>query len=466
MEFKAQIIPSKLTTAERDALPVVVGGVIYNTTVNRLQCYNGSVWLNMGSVGVANFPPDFLYQTIKIVQTLADFPAPVGNEIILEDEIIYFIDNPKLDILQYTIVFSQRNQINGFGQNVSGITSTVGGTAMAKKVNFKSGKNLFMNDLELFFEANHQRMFQNIGDGTVLEGESFELNRLNILNEQAPGHGCELGYIKNIRQGFVGTVSVFNVENGFKFGGTWTGGFRVDNTIFIDCSGKFFYSDPLFPVTFARRFASNANITVPVGSIGYDFPSTAFTESGQYQLQNGNATGLGTYVSNFASGFPAYDPIGNFQNNTGIQNTFPGGEWVVTANTTIVVAAQNVYYDFVVPTTEKGLAWFNETTGQFEYLSNTPLDVQILLTVTLTGTANNLIEVQLIKESAAMVITPLLSRIVTLQGTLAQGRAESAVITTTAQLVFGDKVRVRARNTSAAQNFTISLDTNCIINAK
>lgn len=417
--------------------------------------------------GVANLnPPDFQYQTIKIIQNITDFPSPVGNEIFLADDTIYFIDNGDLDISGYTLVFAQRSQLNGFGQNVSKISSTTNGTLANPYVFFRSETNLFMNDLEIECKGNYQLIWEHIGNGTVPEGESFELNRFNILNEQLAGHGCQLGHIKDIRQGFVGTFSCFNFENGFKLGGAWTGGFRVDNTIFIDCSGKFFYSDPLDPVTFARRFFSNANITVPLGSIGYDFPSTAFSFSGQYQLQNGNATGAGTYVSNFASGFPAYDALANFQNNTGIQNTFPGGEFIVTANTTIPVVARNVYYDFVLPTNEFGLTWFSETTGQFTYLSNTPLDVQITFTVTLTGTSNNYIVVQLIKESASMIITPLLSRGITLQGTLAQGRAESAVITTTAQLVFGDKIRVRGRNTSANQPFVVSLDSNCIIQAK
>jgi hypothetical protein len=264
----------------------------------------------------------------------------------------------------------------------------------------------------------------------------------------------------------------YGFTNGFELAGYWTdGGWRVNNTLFRafdigNTGGKCFYSSPTDPVTFEARFASNANLLINGNSIGYDFPETAFTYDGQYQLQDGNVSGTGTYVTNFVSGFPAYSARANFLGNTGIQNTFPGGEWITTANTTVVVATQNVYYDIVVPTVDRDLAWFSETNGQFTYLSTTPLDVQITLTVTLTGQANNLIELQLIKESSGMVITPLLVRLITLQGTLAQGRAESAVITTTTQLVFGDKVRARGRNTSAAQNFTVSLDSNCIINAK
>lgn len=413
-----------------------------------------------------NSPPFFRYETIKVVQTLSDFPAPVGNEILLDDNTIYFIDNPKLDIGANTLVFNQRSQINGFGQNVSGISSSVSGTVGNPKVFFKSGTNLFMNDLEIFCEGTNQLIWQHIGNGTVTEGESFELNRFNILCELPAGHNNQLGYISGIRQGFIGTFSCFNFENGFICADAWTGGFRVDNTIFINCSGVFFGSDPLNPVSFARRMSSNANITVPLGSIGYDFPETAFSFSGQYQLQNGNASGPGIYVSDFTSGFPAFNPIGNFKNNTGIQDTFPGGEWINNADTITTITATNVWTPLNIVTINKSLTWFDEINGVFEYLSETPLDISISLTLTLTGKANDIVDVKLVKESASLVQTDILSRRITIVGIIVQGRAESVPIITTDQLVFGDKILVQIRNTSGTSNVTTLIGSNCVINAK
>ena len=42
-----QIIFKPMTQTERDALTAVAGGVIYNSTTNKLQCYNGSTWNNL-----------------------------------------------------------------------------------------------------------------------------------------------------------------------------------------------------------------------------------------------------------------------------------------------------------------------------------------------------------------------------------------------------------------------------------
>ena len=72
------------------------------------------------------FPPNFLYETQQVVQSLEDLPIPVGNEIFLED-IIYLVD-ADLDITGYTLCFGAKTQINGLGQNVSRIRSSTSGT--------------------------------------------------------------------------------------------------------------------------------------------------------------------------------------------------------------------------------------------------------------------------------------------------------------------------------------------------
>ena len=413
-------------------------------------------------------PPKFLYKTRKVVQQLSDLPTPVGSEIQLATNTIYEID-ADLDITGYTLVFGAKTQINGIGQNVSVIRSSTSGTVGSPYVFFKSTANLFMNDLEIVCEGTNQRVWECIGDGvTVPEGESFELNRFNCLSFPAggPGHNNELGYIKDIRQGFVGTFSCFGFENGFICAGAWDGGFRVDNTLFRVFSGVAFGSDPLDPVSFQLRMSSNANLTIPAGSIGYDFPETAFSFTGQYQLQNGNVSGTGTFVTNFASGFPAFDPIGNFQNNTGIQNTFQGGEWDNTVDTITTINTINVWEPLNVSTSNKFLTWFSESGGIFTYDGGTPLDVTIFLTVSLTGKANDIVQVKLVKEDALAVQADILVRQITVQGTTAQGRAESVPISSTDQLVQGDKIRVYVRNTSGTTDITTLQNSNCIIGAK
>ena len=42
-----QVIFKPMSQTDRDALTPVAGGVIYNSTTNKLQCYNGTTWNNL-----------------------------------------------------------------------------------------------------------------------------------------------------------------------------------------------------------------------------------------------------------------------------------------------------------------------------------------------------------------------------------------------------------------------------------
>ena len=47
IDSDGQVIFKPMTETERDALTAVAGGVIYNSTTNKLQCYNGTTWNNL-----------------------------------------------------------------------------------------------------------------------------------------------------------------------------------------------------------------------------------------------------------------------------------------------------------------------------------------------------------------------------------------------------------------------------------
>ena len=45
--FGEQVVFTNMTTTERDALIAQTGGVIFNTTINKLQVYDGNSWVSM-----------------------------------------------------------------------------------------------------------------------------------------------------------------------------------------------------------------------------------------------------------------------------------------------------------------------------------------------------------------------------------------------------------------------------------
>jgi hypothetical protein len=459
---------------EIDASNVAGGNfspVITNPQRNEILQYddNSNTWINTKR-----------YNTQIIVKSLADLPAPVGAEIQLATDTIYLID-ADLDITGYTLCFGAKTQINGLGQNVSRVRSSTSGTVGNPYIFFKSTANLFMNDLEIICEGTNQCVWNHIGDGvTVPEGESFELNRFNCLSFPPGGpplwgHNNQLGFIKDIRQGFIGTFSCFGFENGFTCAGAWAGGFRVENTLFRVFKGIAFGSDPLDPVSFQLRMASNANLSIPLGSIGYDFPYTAFNSTGQYQLQGGNVSGDGTYVTEWEDPLnlgtfrnPAFDSKANFQNNTGIQNTYIGGEYQVTSDIITTITAANVWIDLNLTgvTSNKFLTHFSETDGEFESLGGNPIDMTFLGSFSFTGKANDIVELRLIKEQVGGGIVELNRKTITIQGTTGQGKAENVPINTTDLVLPGEKIRPQIRNTSGVQDVTTGIGANLIAGAK
>ena len=51
MEFVGKLILPKLTTAERDAITFPSGSIVFNTSTNELQFYDGSTWVSANGTG-------------------------------------------------------------------------------------------------------------------------------------------------------------------------------------------------------------------------------------------------------------------------------------------------------------------------------------------------------------------------------------------------------------------------------
>ena len=66
----ATFIPPKMTTTERNALTAATGMLIYNTTTNLLNHYNGSAWLAVGAVAAGLSGTKAFYDALGGTQTV------------------------------------------------------------------------------------------------------------------------------------------------------------------------------------------------------------------------------------------------------------------------------------------------------------------------------------------------------------------------------------------------------------
>lgn len=417
----------------------------------------------MSNLTTPLLPPNFLYETQQVIQTMDDFPDPVGRYINIVDTICT-IDAIDLDFSGFTFVLIGRSAIVGLNQNVSSMLSSEDNATFF----ISTGYNMFLNALEVYMNGDNQTVWEHIGN---TGNESFEINQFVVYGGGSPfatGTNSKMGRIETIRQGFMGTCFFWGVQDGFECAGHWVGGgLRISNTLWLMCTGKFYYSDISDPVIFDTRFSSNANVNVPLGSIGYDFPETAFTYDGQYQLQNGNASGDGVIVTEWNGKSPAFNTRANFRNNNGIQNTYIGGEWKLTVATETIINTANVWVPLNLATAEFDLTWFSESNGVFTYLSDTPLDFTSINAVTMVGKSGDIIELMARRiEFIGGIETDLQEAQLTIRGTLAQGRSTATPLNTTGQLVKGDQLRIDVRNTSSSQNVTTMPGTNGIMGSK
>tara|TARA_Y100000034_G_scaffold125826_1_gene176121 strand:+ start:79 stop:450 length:372 start_codon:yes stop_codon:yes gene_type:complete len=66
----ATFVPPKMTTTERNALTAATGMLIYNTTTNLLNHYNGSAWLAVGAVAAGASETKAFYDGLGGTQTV------------------------------------------------------------------------------------------------------------------------------------------------------------------------------------------------------------------------------------------------------------------------------------------------------------------------------------------------------------------------------------------------------------
>jgi hypothetical protein len=74
-------LPPRLTTAQRDAIAAPAAGLmIYNTTVNCLQWWNGTVWYD--GCGNCGNPVTFMYNgsTVTYGTVERDYGGTIGND--------------------------------------------------------------------------------------------------------------------------------------------------------------------------------------------------------------------------------------------------------------------------------------------------------------------------------------------------------------------------------------------------
>ena len=375
------------------------------------------------------------YNAKVVISALSDFPAPVGNVITLEAK-AYEIDGT-IDLLGNSLNVSAGPEIFGVSQASSILVDSTAAHNM-----FVGGGTFQFKDLQIQSNGAGSEIISLTAD-TPFEAIEF---RNIFFNGSA-----KIGTISGYRQFLARSIFVFGSTDGITFEGAWAGGVKISDYLVRGSTGTFFKGDPA--VTFSTRFNSDANLDIPAGSVGCDFPVSAFLD-GQYQIQGANFQGDGTYLL----GAGPDEVVSNFRFNTGISNTFPGGEWTSVGEFATIISTADTYVDANVATGTSKLAHFDQPAGgQLRYLSTTPIRVIMTASASLKGTNNNQAGVAINHFINATTSNVLLTEIqATLNGGPGGTRAENVTIIGIADMNYLDILSVKLKNISNTNNITVA----------
>lgn len=291
-------------------------------------------------------------------------------------------------------------------------------------------------------------------DGT----HAFEFARVNY-------NGCtSLGTIDGYRQGFETGTGRFGGAPELTLAGTWAGGYFIDSSIVRGLSagmtGSLFKAGVGF--TMASRFRSNQNIDLPASASFFDFSPSNFSNPSTVQLTGCIISRNGTFDatdSNITPNMTRGDVESVWKSNIGIENTFEGGQAGITVEAATTVTLQSTFYDLNGTWTTSDLQHFDSpSNGQLRHLGNNPREFDLNIAVTLASTANNEVDLKVVKwddSAAGFVDLTIFKRQV---NNLVGGRDVAFfTVGTKIELDQNDYIKLQVSNESSTADITAEL---------
>lgn len=228
--------------------------------------------------------------------------------------------------------------------------------------------------------------------------EAFEFEKINYNNCSS------LGTIKNYRQGLETGSGRFGGKPTLELDGTWVGGFRVSTSIIrnLDVS----MNTPIFKAgsTFQMnsRFYTDINADLPnVATPLIDFSESNFPNESTIQINSATISVSGSFIGNtdYISPNINQDSIKClWRNNVGLANTYIGGRLELDTEITTDIIEQGTYYLIAGVWSSSELVHFDSpVNGQLRHLAEDPKNFSVFADFTVNGTANDVIEIDLIK---------------------------------------------------------------------
>lgn len=212
---------------------------------------------------------------------------------------------------------------------------------------------------------------------------SFEFVGVNF-GGFGPNFTESLGSLTSYRQVFMEACGFYNVKDGFTLNGSFSG-LVIQNSNVIGTDAFTLLKEGT-SLTFSGSVRSNINfLSVNTSSVLMDFQESNILLKGGLSLENvrsgaadalPNITGSSTYA--------------RFRNCLGIRNTYVGGQYTITTQSTTNIVSSNTPVKMAGTTTYNDLQWFTQTTdNSFVYDGDQNIEVECKAVISVSGSNND-----------------------------------------------------------------------------
>lgn len=370
-------------------------------------------------------------------------PNPYENEIPVRSasDLSGPIDSSKIYVIAGSINLGSGSidvpeggiNVRGLDTDVSSLTSTgpifTGSGAYSGRVK--------LLDLTLTSPA----VFDVDGTGGPSVGSEITCSGVNFF-------ACEsLGEITGYRQGLWSNVGVINCDDGLTLSGAWSGGFASLTSIIIGMAGGTLFKAGA-ALTFAGSFRSDMNAVLLDDTGTFcDFSPANILSDGGFSMEGVRVNP----ASNAFPNMPQSNTKARFQNCSGVENTYPGGEFIVTGNGVTTIADSDTLYQITATGVGSNLDWTQiSNTNAIEYLSSQRISVSIDGSLSFSGGNNDQVGLQIRQwdDSADAYVNIGPEYTATLNGRLLGTRAENLAFKGTATLGQNDRIEIWIKNKS------------------
>lgn len=323
----------------------------------------------------------------------------------LRSDIVYIIDGI-IDMGNVSIVIPAGGlSLRGWSFDVSQLISTEDNYTLFTSPVGGSG-NLVMINLGIDISGNSSQVYDII---SATSSDAFEINAINYNN-------CtSLGSIDNYRQGFEAQTGRFGGSPNLTLVGAWSGGYFVDQSIVrgLDAgsTGALFQAGLGF--TMVSRFRLNMNVDLSANMAIIDFAPANFANPSSLQLTGCIVTRNGLFDAedpNLSPNISFADIESAWNMNVGIENTYEGGQLLMTAeaNTAITTIGQ---YEPIAGTWDTDLLehFDSPASGELLHLGFSPREYRVTVNCIIVGTRNDELGLRIRKydDSKTATITVL-----------------------------------------------------------